>query len=186
MAKKEESKAKVVLERTYNVPLRKEFMKAPKYKRAKKAGTALKQFLARHMKSEDIKIGKYLNQLVWARGIKNPPHHVKIATIKYDNGVVWAELPGKPIGYPKEEKESKKKVTAKEDKEKETKEDKTADKKEKAEDKKAEKKEAKKDEKAAEEEIEDEEILDDEAEEISDEDIEEEPAVKKPKAEKKK
>ena len=46
------------LERTYNVPLRKEFLKVPKYKRAKKAVKALKQFLAKHMKSDNVKIGK--------------------------------------------------------------------------------------------------------------------------------
>ena len=56
MAKKKEE-PKIVLERVYNVPLRKEFLKAPRYKRAKKAVTALKQFLVRHMKSDKIKIG---------------------------------------------------------------------------------------------------------------------------------
>ena len=41
MVKEEKSKGKkeesdVVLERTYNVPLRREWLKAPKYKRSKK------------------------------------------------------------------------------------------------------------------------------------------------------
>ena len=48
--------------RTYTVPLRKEWLKVPKYKRAKKAVTALKQFLVKHMKSENVKLGKYVNQ----------------------------------------------------------------------------------------------------------------------------
>ena len=56
-AKKEEKK--IVLERLYNVPLRKEFLKVPKYKRSKKAVTALKQFLSKHMKSDKVKVGKY-------------------------------------------------------------------------------------------------------------------------------
>ena len=45
MAKKEEKK----IERTYNVPLRREWLKSPKYKRSKKAITGLRIFLIRHM-----------------------------------------------------------------------------------------------------------------------------------------
>lgn len=97
MAKKQESNVKIVLERNYNVPLRKEYLKAPRYKRTNRAVKALKQFLTRHMKSEDIKIGKHLNQKMWKNGIKNPPHHINITAIKDENGVVRAELVGKEI-----------------------------------------------------------------------------------------
>ena len=54
VAKKEAAK---VLERTYIVPLRKEYMKVPRWKKSKKAVTALRQFLVKHMKSEEVKIG---------------------------------------------------------------------------------------------------------------------------------
>ncbi len=90
MAKKEENK--VVLERTYNIPLRKGFQTAPMYRRAKKALLVLKTFLSKHMKSDNVKIGKYLNLEIWKRGITNPPHHVKVIVKKYDSGVVEAEL----------------------------------------------------------------------------------------------
>lgn len=143
MAKKEE-KSKVVLEREYIIPLRKEFQKAPKYKRAKKTIKALKEFLAKHMKSDNIKIGKYLNLKVWEHGIKNPPHKVKVKAEKFDDGLVKAELVGAPVEKPKEEKkkpvkkEEKKEVTPKEEK-------KQPEKKEnKEEDKKAEEKEEEK------------------------------------------
>ncbi|MAF34852.1 hypothetical protein CMO91_03320 [Candidatus Woesearchaeota archaeon] len=66
------------MERTYIIPLRKEWLKAPRYKRAKKAVTALKEFIQRHMKSETVKIGKKLNHALWERGIKNPPHKIKV------------------------------------------------------------------------------------------------------------
>jgi len=123
MAKKEE-KSKVVLEREYIIPLRKEFQKAPKYKRAKKTIKALKEFLAKHMKSDNIKIGKYLNLKVWEHGIKNPPHKVKVKVEKFDDGLVKAELVGAPVEKPKEEKkkpvkkEEKKEVTPKEEEKK--------------------------------------------------------------------
>ena len=112
MAKKEE-KSKVVLEREYTIPLRKEFQKAPKYKRAKKTIKALKEFLAKHMKSDNIKLGKYLNLKVWEHGIKNPPHKVKVKVEKYDDGLVKAELVGAPVEEKKEEKKETKKKTPK-------------------------------------------------------------------------
>ena len=60
-------------ERTYTIPLRKEWLKSPKYRRAKKAISAVKQFLIKHMKSEDVRLGKYINEEIWKHGIKNPP-----------------------------------------------------------------------------------------------------------------
>jgi len=82
------------IERVYNVPLRKEWLKVPKYKRAKKAVAALREFLQKHMKSENVKLGPELNKIVWVHGIKNPPHHVKVTVIKQDDGRVDAELFG--------------------------------------------------------------------------------------------
>lgn len=111
MAKKEE-KQKTVLERVYNVPLRKEFQKAPPYRRAKKAVTALHEFIARHMKSEEVIIGRYANQFLWKNGIKNPPHHIKVTTAKDDKGrviVELAELSAKAKRELEKEKELKKK-----------------------------------------------------------------------------
>lgn len=84
------------IQRTYNVPLRKEWLKVPKYKRAKKAVTGLKIFLTRHMKCENLIIGKHLNEAIWKHGIKNPPHHIKVDVLKEDDLVV-AELSGKPL-----------------------------------------------------------------------------------------
>ena len=95
------------IERTYNIPLRREFMKAPPYRRSKKAITALKQFLTRHMHSENIRLGPFLNMHVWERGIQNPPHHVKVAVIKEEDGVVTAELVGKPMPLRKEAEKEK-------------------------------------------------------------------------------
>ena len=93
MAKKAEpAKSKVVLERVYNVPLRREFQKVPIYKRTKKAVTALKQYIEKHMKSEDVRIGIHANQLLWKDGIKNPPHHIKVNAVKDDKGTVRVEL----------------------------------------------------------------------------------------------
>ena len=103
----------MALERTYIIPLRKEWLKAPRYKRAKKAVNAIKKFLARHMKSEDIKILKELNLEVWKHGIKNPPGKVKVDVLKDDKGVVRANLSGFPVKEPEKEEKKKKSKLAK-------------------------------------------------------------------------
>ncbi len=95
MAEKK-SESKIVVERTYNVPLRKGFQKAPKYRRAKKAVNVLREFISKHLKSDSIKIGKFLNLEIWKRGIKNPPHHVKVNVTKDSEGIVNVELAGAP------------------------------------------------------------------------------------------
>jgi len=149
MAKKETG-PKVVLERVYNVPLRREFLKAPNWNRSKKAVKALREFIIKHMKSENVLIGKYVNQQIWKDGIKKPPHHVKVNAIKDDKGVVKVELVELPKSAErkiKKEKEAEMKAkdekTKKETPEKKDEkiEDKLESKDEGAEQKKAEQKE---------------------------------------------
>ncbi|HLD43687.1 MAG TPA: 50S ribosomal protein L31e [Candidatus Nanoarchaeia archaeon] len=94
MAKKTDPKK--ILERTYIIPLRREWLKAPKYRRAKRATTAVRSFLVKHMKSDSIKIGPFLNQEIWKRGIKSPPHKIKVTAVKDEKGTVQAELFGVP------------------------------------------------------------------------------------------
>ena len=119
MAKKEEA-PKPVLERIYTIPLRRETLKVPPFKKANKAVKAVQEFISKHMKSDNVVIGKYLNLKIWNHGAKNPPHKVKVNAIKDDKGKVFVEL----VGAPKEKLEAveKKKPIKKEEKEiKETK-----------------------------------------------------------------
>ncbi|MBW3003539.1 50S ribosomal protein L31e [Candidatus Woesearchaeota archaeon] len=108
-------------DRTYNVPLRKEWLKTPKYRRSKKAMIALKEFLARHMKVEikNVKIGKHANLKIWERGIRNPPHHIKVNVSKDDEGIVKAEIVGAPVEKQPEKKEKHKKEMTEREKKKE-------------------------------------------------------------------
>ena len=100
MAKKE-SEPKLILEREYSVPLRKEWLKVPKYKRANKAVKALKEFMVRHMKIYDrdlrkIKIDIDLNNEIRFRGIKKPYSKIKVKAKKFDNDIVKVELVNLP------------------------------------------------------------------------------------------
>ncbi len=84
------------LEREYVVPLRRHFLKVPRYRRAGKAARALKIFIAKHMKVperdvEKVKLDIYLNNEIWAHGIRNPPSKIKVRAIK-EGDIVKVEL----------------------------------------------------------------------------------------------
>jgi len=136
MAKEKEPK--IVLEREYIIPLRREFLKVPRYKRANRAVKTIKKFLVKHMKVYDrdlkkIKIDKWLNEEIWFRGIKKPPTRIKIKAKKFDNDIVRVELAEIPqiIKYKIErEKKPKEKIKKTEKKpEEEKKEEKTEEEK---------------------------------------------------------
>ena len=84
------------LEREYVIPLRNKWKKVPRYKRVNKAIKAIKEFLVRHMGISDrdlnkVRLDKYLNEFVWARGIRKPPIKIKVRAIK-EGDIVRAEL----------------------------------------------------------------------------------------------
>jgi len=97
MATKKPTEPKVILEREYIVPLRKQWLKVPSYKRAPKAVKALKQFIARHMKLYDddlrkVKIDITLNNELRFRGIKKPPARIRVRATKLDNDTIRVQL----------------------------------------------------------------------------------------------
>ena len=83
--------------RTYTVPLRREYLKTPKWRRAEKAVSTLRSFVERHSKLEEIKIGRWVNESIWKRGAKNPPSRVRVDVKRVANSVIveLSELPRK-------------------------------------------------------------------------------------------
>jgi len=142
--KVKQKEPKVVLEREYIVPLRSEWLKVAKHKRATRAVKELKRFLARHMKIYDrdlrkIKIENDLNNELRFRGMRKPCAKIKVKAIKLDNDTVRVEMVDIPehikfmrIREEKMAKETKKKEDVKEEKKEskveESKEEKTEDK----------------------------------------------------------
>ncbi len=80
-------------QRQYTIPLRRYYINTPKYKRSKKAISLIKEFIKKHMKIEDVRIGKQLNEYVWRNGIKNPPSKVRVVATKEDS-YITVELEG--------------------------------------------------------------------------------------------
>ncbi|MFT4311368.1 MAG: 50S ribosomal protein L31e [Candidatus Woesearchaeota archaeon] len=81
------------MERSYTIPIRRDFVKVPRYYRAKRAVKAVINFISKHMKTDDVRVGKNLNEFIWSRGIRNPPGKVKVVAKKIDD-YVTVELEG--------------------------------------------------------------------------------------------
>ncbi|MDP7260909.1 MAG: 50S ribosomal protein L31e [archaeon] len=152
--KAKDKKGEVVeLEREYVVPWKRGVLKAPQYRRAKKAVKVLKEFMVRHMNVRDgdlrkVKIDMHLNNELWFRGIKKPANKIKVKAKKID-GIVYVELVEIPevVGF-KIAREAKAAEAAsavkakapkkvKDDKDDDKDKDGVSDKKEEAEDKKS-------------------------------------------------
>jgi large subunit ribosomal protein L31e len=53
---------------------------------------AIHEYLARHMKSEEIKLDRSINEAVWKRGSHKPPTRIRVRAMKFEDGQVQAEL----------------------------------------------------------------------------------------------
>ena len=104
------------LERLYTIPLRKEFLKAPRYKRSKKVISTIRTFISKNMKNPTVKIGSMLNEEVLKHGRKNPPHKIRVKAIRYDEpSFVKVDLPNAVFEDPLKEKGKKEKKKEKEE-----------------------------------------------------------------------
>lgn len=98
-----------MIERKYVIPLRKEFSKVQRYRRAYKAVKAAREFLIHHMKVKDVRLGKELNEFILKNGRKNPPSRVEVKVVKVEEKGEEPYARANLIGAPLEVKEEKKK-----------------------------------------------------------------------------
>ena len=81
----------VVEEREYVVPIRIKLRKSRGLHRAKKAVKFLREFISRHMKADldSVKISTEVNEIIWSRGIRNPPRKIKVKVVRTKDDLVW-------------------------------------------------------------------------------------------------
>ncbi|MEM2934048.1 MAG: 50S ribosomal protein L31e [Methanocellales archaeon] len=86
-------KEKTGLEQVFTIPLRKA-KSVPRWKRSEKAIKVIKAYLARHLKAEEnnIHIDASINEKIWSRGSQKPPLQIRVRAMKFEDGVVEAEL----------------------------------------------------------------------------------------------
>jgi large subunit ribosomal protein L31e len=78
-------------EQIYIIPLR-AVKRSPGWKRSNTAIKDIRKFLSRHMKSEDVKLDRSINERVWERGSSKPPSRIRVRAMKFEDGQVQAEL----------------------------------------------------------------------------------------------
>ena len=95
--------------RQYSIRLRKDGLKAPATIRSKRAIVTVKKFIEKNTRAKtgDVLIGEELNNIIWNKGIRNPPTKVDIFVQRLKNGKVFVNLQGKALRIEKEEKKDK-------------------------------------------------------------------------------
>lgn len=82
--------SKMAFERIYTIPIRRKAIHAPRWKRAKKASSVVKEFLFKHIK-HDVKVSNWINEEIWARGSRSPPSKIRVKVFERE-GKYFAEL----------------------------------------------------------------------------------------------
>ena len=98
------------MERIYTVPL-KEAWNAQRYRRSERAMMVLKAFAVRHMKAKEVTVDTTVNEAIWARGIKSPPHKIRVKMTKDEDGkviITMAEVEASAAAETKTETEAEK------------------------------------------------------------------------------
>ena len=80
------------LERVYTVPLWRAWV-TPRYRRTERAINLIKEYAVHHMKAKTIKISEELNEMMWSKGIQNPPRRVTVKMAKDKDGKVTISIP---------------------------------------------------------------------------------------------
>ncbi len=93
------------LERVFTIPLR-VTKQVPKTKRAPRAIKEIKAYVLKHMtdkaaaeedeekgERKDVWLDYKLNELIWSRGIENPPSKVRVKAIRFEDGLIEVSLP---------------------------------------------------------------------------------------------
>jgi large subunit ribosomal protein L31e len=91
------------LERVFTIPLT-ITKQVPKTKRAARALKEIKAFVRQHMADKsvredeeklknDVWVDYRLNELIWSRGIENPPSKVRVKAIRFEDGLIEVSLP---------------------------------------------------------------------------------------------
>lgn len=80
-------------QKSFTIPLRKEFQQSAPLRRTPRAVKAVKAYLVRHCKVDEVRLGARLNESLWTRGIRHPPARVTV-DVTVEDGVAKAELQG--------------------------------------------------------------------------------------------
>ena len=80
-------------EQIYTIPLR-SVKRTPRWKRRKRAVKDVRAYLTRHMKTDpaSVKLDRTINEAIWRRGSEKPPRRIRVRAVRFEDGIVEAEL----------------------------------------------------------------------------------------------
>jgi len=90
-------------ERIYVIPLRKA-RRSKRYKRSARATKIVRQFIQRHLKSDEVKIGNDVNRKIWERGAERLVPKIRVRAVRKDDGSIEVSLAESAVEEKKEEK----------------------------------------------------------------------------------
>lgn len=96
-------------EKVYTINLRKATLKTPRWEKSKKSIKIIRNFLKRHMKGDEVRIGQSITEKVWEGGSQQIPPKIRIKAVETEEDekkIIKAELLG--VIFPEELKEEKK------------------------------------------------------------------------------
>jgi len=83
-----EEEIEVVEEKVYTIPLRHVWVVTPRGKRAPRAVRDVRNYVARHMKSDEVAVSNEINSEIWSRSINKPPRRITVRAVKDKEGKV--------------------------------------------------------------------------------------------------
>jgi large subunit ribosomal protein L31e len=82
-----EEEIEIVEEKIYTIPLGRVWVTA-RGMRAPRAVRDVRDFVAHHMKAEEVAISNEVNSVLWARSINKPPRRITVRAVKDKEGKV--------------------------------------------------------------------------------------------------
>jgi len=83
-----EEEIEVVEEKVYTIPLRHVWVVTPRGRRAPRAVRDVRDYVARHMKSDEVAVSNEINSEIWGRSINKPPRKITVRAVKDKEGKV--------------------------------------------------------------------------------------------------
>jgi large subunit ribosomal protein L31e len=83
-----EEEIEVVEEKIYTIPLRHVWVVTARGKRAPRAVRDVRNYVARHMKAEEVAMSNEVNSALWSRSINKPPRRITVRAVKDKEGKV--------------------------------------------------------------------------------------------------
>jgi large subunit ribosomal protein L31e len=83
-----EEEIEVVEEKVYTIPLRHVWVVTPRGRRAPRAVRDVRDYVARHMKADEVAVSNEINSEIWGRSINKPPRKITVRAVKDKEGKV--------------------------------------------------------------------------------------------------